>query len=129
MCLKNFPGVCRFTSLKFSFVQILLEIQDPLWIPFLFLTSVAFIWYILCSQQMLSFHAVNVLKIQRALPSYTHYFIRNVQNKLFVPFRKIFTTLVMKSEKILFEKFEVSDPTDFWSSRGPGSKQYEGSAS
>ena len=44
MCLKNFPGVCRFTSLKFSFVQILLEIQDPLWIPFLFLTSVAFIW-------------------------------------------------------------------------------------
>ena len=44
MCLKNLRGVCWFTSLKFSFVKNLFEIQDPLWIPFLFLSSVGFVW-------------------------------------------------------------------------------------
>ena len=70
MCLKNLLGVCWFSSLKFLFVKNLLEIQDTLWIPFLFLLSVGFIWHTLCCHQILSFHIATTLNIQPDPPSY-----------------------------------------------------------
>ena len=55
----------------------------PLCIPFLFLASVAFIWYTLRSQQMLSFCTVTILNIEVDSPNNClHNFLYCFKNQL-----------------------------------------------
>ena len=60
---ENLNRGMKGTSVLASFVENLLEIQDTLWSPFLFLMNVSFILYALGSQQMLSFETARFLNI------------------------------------------------------------------
>ena len=74
MCLKTLLGVWKICSLKSSFVKNLLQIHDTSWIHFFFLMYTAFIWYALCSHQMLSFYTRSILKFLLDPPSYVSVF-------------------------------------------------------
>ena len=102
MCLKTLLGVWKICSLKSSFVKNLLQIHDTSWIHFFFLMYTAFIWYALCSHQMLSFYTRSILKFLLDPPSYKKFPYKTWL--ILGRFLSIFQKLYCKYSREIFRK-------------------------